>query len=58
MINSQTGYEQTIYAWRKHVAQLEPVDLKRLKVLSIANSKLEKLSHEGDLESDAMMEIN
>jgi putative transposase len=50
--------EQTIYAWRKHFGQMEPADVKRLKVLISENAKLKKLLAEGDLEIEVMKEIN
>jgi len=50
--------EQTIYAWRKHLGQLEPADVKRLKALTTENAKLKKLLAERDLEIEVMKEIN
>lgn len=35
--------EPTIYAWRKHVVQLEAADVKRLKALELESSRLKKL---------------
>lgn len=50
--------EQTIYTWRKHVGQLEPSDVKKLKALTAENAKLKKLLAERDLEIEVMKEIN
>ena len=35
--------DATIYAWRKHFAQMEAVDVKRLKALDLENIRLKKL---------------
>ncbi len=42
--------DQTIYAWRKRLGELEPVDVKRLRQLESENAKLKKLVAERDLE--------
>jgi putative transposase len=49
--------DQTIYAWRKRFADLEPVDVKRLRQLESENAKLKKLVAERDLEIEVMREV-
>jgi putative transposase len=49
--------DATIYVWRKHYRQLEPVDVKRLRHLEQENAKLKKLVAERDLEIEVMKEV-
>lgn len=35
--------EQTMYFWRKHLGELAPSDVKRLKALEAENARLKKL---------------
>ena len=34
--------KQTLYAWRKHFAELQPTDVKRLKALETENAKYQE----------------
>ena len=50
--------EQTIYAWRKHIGELSPQDIKRLRALEGENARLKKLLAERELAIDVLKEIN
>ncbi len=50
--------DATIYAWRKHLGQMEAVDVTRLKALELENSRLKKLLAERDLDVEILKEIN
>lgn len=50
--------EQTIYNWRRHFGNLEPVDVKRLRAVEAENAKLKRILAERDLEIDTLKEIN
>ena len=50
--------EATIYTWRKHFGQMEPTDVKRLKVLEQENARLKKLLAEAALDIEVLKEIN
>lgn len=50
--------DATIYAWRKHFAQMEATDVRRLKALELENSRLTKLLAARDLDIEILKEIN
>lgn len=50
--------EPTIYAWRKHLGQMQAADVKRLKALEVENGRLKKLLAERDLDIEVLKEIN
>lgn len=50
--------DQTIYAWRKRFGTLEPVDVKRLRVLEHENGRLKKLLAERDLDIELLKEVS
>ena len=50
--------EQTIYVWRRHFGELQPVDVKRLRTLEAENSRLKRLLAERDLDISVLKEIN
>ena len=50
--------DQTLYAWRKHFGEMQPIDVRRLKALEAENAKLKKLLAERVLEVDLMKEVN
>ncbi len=50
--------EQTLYAWRKHFAELQPTDVKRLKALESENAKPKRLLAERVPEIDLLKEVN
>ncbi len=49
--------EKTLYTWRRRFAGMEPVDVKRLRVVEAENGRLKKLLAERDLEIEVMKEI-
>ena len=50
--------DQTLYAWRKRLGQLEPADVKRLRALEAENGKLKRMLAEREMVIDTMKEIN
>ena len=50
--------DQTVYAWRKRFGQLEPADVKRLRVLEAENGKLKRMLAEREMVIDTMKELN
>ncbi len=49
--------DQTIYLWRRGFAQLETMDVRRLKALENENTRLKKIVAERDLEIEVMKEV-
>ncbi len=49
--------EASIYAWRKRFGAMNNLEMKKLKLLGIENTRLKKLLSERDLEIEIMKEI-
>ena len=50
--------EATIYAWRKKFGDMQPNEVKRMKLLEQENLRLRKMLVDRDLELEVMKEIN
>lgn len=49
--------EASIYAWRKRFGAMNNLEMKKLKLLGVENTRLKKLLAERDLEIEIMKEI-
>ena len=49
--------EASIYAWRKRFGAMNNLEMKKLKLLGVENTRLKKLLAERDLEIEVMKEI-